>query len=283
MKKPLLITLTWMLLPLITFAQLSKKLKYSSVYIAPTINYYAPIEPYIFFDEFLTQDENLILTFQTNNSGTFVIEDQELIEVERTFTFDFPSQLIGGGMSIQILNDKFLFHEFSITQFSIFKSKTNTDYKIKDLGDSFRTVLVEGEEQKTTVFGMRYEFGKYFGNKKSPVKFGLSAGVESTFYSFKMTPNTIRRFPITAKITTIELSCIPMLSFKIAKKVTLDIKVMSNFLIADSESVRKEDPAIPKSVNSGTRTYNLPEIDLGASLVLRCQIKEAKKRKRRKG
>jgi hypothetical protein len=280
MKKPILITLTALMLPFVLSAQFGKKFKYSSIHIAASLNYYQPIEPYTFFNEYETQDRDLLLTFQTNNSGTFVIED-EIIDVKRTFTFDFPSQVLGFGMSLQILSDKSLFQELSITQLSVFKSNTLVDYQILDTMSDFRTVILQGEEQKTTVFGMRYEFGKYFGNKKSPVKFGLSAGIEPTFYRFKMIPKGIQRFPITAKITTIEISVMPTLSFKIAKKVTLDFKVISNFLVADIESVRIDDPAIPKGVNNATRNYNLPEIDLGASVVLRCQIKDAKKRPRR--
>jgi hypothetical protein len=280
-KKPSLVVLLCTFIPLAMYAQFGKKFKYSSIHIAATLNYYAPFEPYTFFDEYMTDDQDLILTFQTNNSGTFIIEDDP-INVQRTVTFDFPSQILGFGMSLQILSDKSLFQELSITQFSLFKSNSKIDYQIQNTAGYYKTVLLQGEEQKTTVFGMRYEFGKYFGNRKSPVKFGLGVGIEPTFYRFKMTPKSSRRFPITAKFTTIEMSAIPMLSFKIAKKVTLDIKIISNFLIADFESVTEDNPTRPKGVNSFARNYNLPEIDLGASLVLRCQIKDAKKRSRQR-
>ena len=104
----------------------------------------------------------------------------------------------------------------------------------------------------------------------------MSLSLEPTFYTFKMTPYSFSEFPITAKITTVEVGAIQTLSFKIGKVVFLDFKLIPNFLLADYDTVEHGDPAIAPPLRSGTRNYSLPELDLSGSIVLRAMVQEVK-------
>ena len=141
-----------------------------------------------------------------------------------------------------------------------------------------KRIALRGYKEKSFAIGWRYELGMYFGKRKTAkVRFGLSGGIEPTFYQYKRTPSTTQQYPINAKVFTIEAAVIPMLSAKLSKKITFDFKIIPNILMADFGEPIKSDPAFPSGGNKATRDYNLPEINTVFSMVLRYNFKEKKK------
>jgi hypothetical protein len=186
------------------------------------------------------------------------------------------SQSLGISGSIQFVKNSRLFHEISLTKLTSNKGSFIQEYIATDtLGEE--RYLYRGYEEKSFAIGMRYELGTYFGNKKAKIRFGLSGGIESSYFFYKRTPYSIQEFPIGAKLFTIEAAIIPMVSAKLSKKISLDIKVVPNILMADFGNITKEDPTLPKRAQAMPREYDLPEVNTTFSLVLRYNFKETKR------
>ena len=274
-KKPAILIL-FALLPLLCFSQRGKKQKGSTVYVATTLNYYPAIEPYSFFSSFMDEDRNLILEFLTANSGKFVIEEAEAVLINRENSTAFPSQLLGVGASLQVLKYSGLFHEVSLTKLSFNKSAHHIDFIVVDTAEA-RVPYTLGYDERGSAFGFRYELGKYFGDRRNSVRFGISGGFETSFYSYKKTPRDISSYPLRARIMTIEVAAIPMLTAKLSKQISMDFKVIPNMLLGDFASVEEQNPLVPLDQQAGEREYNLPEVNVAFSLLLRYVIKESKK------
>ena len=276
---PFLFLLT--LLPLTLFSQRGKWLKKQTIYGATTINYYPSLEPYAFSNTFTDEGDDLILTFLRENSGTFVIEEGEPLVVTRQRTHELPSNLLSIGASIQFISEKGTFHEVSLSKLAFSKSSYRDEYTFMDTLGDVRT-FIRGYEHKTSAFAMRYEFGKYFGDRKSSnLRFGLAGSVEPSWYTYSWEPLSSGDFKYSANLFNIEIALIPMVSAKVSKKVTFDFKLIPNMLIADFGSVKQLNPLLTAEQQMGTRTYDLPEINLAFSMLMRYQIQEAKKSRRR--
>lgn len=280
MNKLLMIFLCSLLLPATIFAQKSKKKPYSTIHVSTTLNFYPNLEPYTFFNTFSSTDDDLILNFLTSNSGTFVIEEEQTLIIDRTRVNVFPTQLFSVGASVQISNDNSFFHEISLTRLSLVKSEFLTNFTFDDAMSNPVTVS-NGYKQNASAFGFRYEYGKFFGDPKyASVRFGISGAIEPSVYFYRRTPFSSREFPIKASIYRAYISLIPMLSFKMSDKISVDLKIIPNMLVADHENVKDENPVLLERNQIGTRTYNLPEIDMAFSLLVKYIIKEPKRRQR---
>lgn len=280
MKKATLILLCLAFLPAITFGQLKKKLKSKGIYISTSLNYYPKVFAYDRDSEYEIARRQIDLFYTTPDSGVFEAEE-EVLQVERSQDVEIPSQLLGIGASIQIMNSKRLFHEMSLTKFSLSKSSDETVWVYTDTAGVSRT-NVRGYKQYSGVFAMRYEFGKYFGNRKNAkVRFGLSGAIEPAYYRFKVTPSTSQQFPLSANLLSIDLALIPMLNFRLAKKVSLDFKIIPNFLVGDFGGLRIENPVLPSIAQPIKRYYDLPEMNLAFSVLLRYEIQKARQKRRK--
>lgn len=279
MKKLLALCLIAALLPYALLAQSSKKKKGTSILASTSFNFYSPLKPYTFTKSYYAQYNDLNLTFLTQNSGTFVIEEGDSVFLTRTVTSKMPSNLVGIGASIQFRNLKNVFHEISLTKLSFSKSSHLTGYE--GLGPSGTIFyLPVSYDEKTFAFALRYEFGKYFGrNKDATFRFGLSGGFEPSFYTYYYLPRTSQDSPLDAKLLTIDLALIPMLSAKVSKHLSLDFKFIPNFLTADFGTMRQNDPSFTKRQQGGLRNYKSPDMTWAFSVQLRYMVKEAKKKR----
>ena len=276
MQNFLTLWLLFLLLPAIGWSQSRKKSNETTIKVFNSINYYPPLESYDFVSSYDLNQDVLLLTYLTANSGTFVIEPNRPVTVQRTNTQSFSSQLLGFGAGIQIINQNFTFHEISLTKLKFSKSAAQVSYLIGE--DSF---VLSGARQKSSAFGLRYEFGKYFGKKRSGLRFGLSGGIEPSVYVFKSEPASIGAYYITAKIFTLDVALIPMFLVNIDKKLSLEFKVIPNLLLADAERVRESNPLVPVSMQNSTHEYDLPEINIAFSISAKYVLKEPKKRRRK--
>ncbi|WP_367390727.1 hypothetical protein [Lewinella sp. LCG006] len=273
-------------LPFSLVAQRSKWLKKQNVRVATTFNYLPAGDPFFFTNFFSAQSDDLILNFITANSGTFIIEEGDILYFTRTKTNEAPSQILGIGASVQFMSQQATFHEFSLTKLSFFKSSFKDDYFLIDSTGNPRLVLRYGEDQQAAAYAFRYEFGKYFGDQKyGNLHFGIAGSIEPSLYTYRRTPNTNsfgQFFPFEGKIFALEVALIPMISARLSKKVTLDIKAIPNILIADFGSIKEENPIIPESQKVGLRDFDPPVVNMAFSVLLRYQIQEAKRSRRRK-
>ena len=281
MKKQLITLLFLTLLPLILFSQTKKKWRYKTVNISTTFNYYPSIEPYSTFGSYEQDNEDLILFFLTRTSGTFVIEEGDPLIIDKERTNHIPTQLLGVGASLQVINENNTFHELSLTKLSLIKSDYRIDYSTIDSTGQKILLYQYGETQRLAAFAFRYEFGRYFGRKKSAVKFGLSGSIEPSLYLYKRVPYFFD-YSSKGNLFTLDVALIPMVAIQFSKKLSLDLKIIPNLLIADYGSIQVSNPYLIPKQAKGLRDYDLPEIDLAFSILLRYQIQKAEKRRKRR-
>ena len=271
----------FVLIPFMLLAQ--KRGKYSTaINVATTFNYYSPIEKYSYSKQINTSGDKLILQYLTSTSGTFKVQEGAKIIIDQQNLIQMPSQLVGIGANIQILKGN-IFQDITLTKLISQKSSQIATYVYPDTLDQLSEIAL-GYEQQSFAIGTRYEFGRYFGDsKRSKFRFGLSGGVETTYYRFKHTPYTIREYPINTRLLIVEVALIPMLTAQLSKKITLDFKAIPNILVADFGSVKIERVDLPEHQRKIGRSYDPPEINMAFSLLLRYNIKAAKRRKRSAG
>lgn len=262
------------------FAQREKKTE-PTISISTSINYSPNIKTFNFSGEYtVDSSDDLILNFITSDSGTFVIEEGETLTVTRNNTNEFPTQLIGVGASLRIQNSNNVFQEISLTKLGFSKSKHFITYSFRRMDEQIAW-QTQGFEQKSGVIGLRYEAGKLFGRNKSKLRFGLTGGLETAYYFYNYKSLEIDHFPIKARVFNLHVSVIPMLTAKLSKKLFLDFKIVSNFLLGENTNIVEEIPFVPGNSQEGTRDYSVLEIDWIFSVQLRYNIKEPKKRRRR--
>lgn len=250
------------------------------IFTASSINYFPELPSYSFFSEIERDQDLLTLNFLTASSGTFVIEDvaSTIIDIENINKF--PTQIFNIGLSFQIRNANSVFHEFSISRFSQLKSSYVNIFSFVENSGNDRTIRI-GYDQKSFILSLRYEFGKMFGKVKSKVRFGISGLVEPSFYSYKRNVQSMQEFPINANIYSFRVGMIPSLSFKLSKKVFLDLKLIPSFLIAEFGEVRVNNPSLSLSDRNGERAFKLPELEFSSTIQIRYLLKEPKKKRRR--
>lgn len=245
-----------------------------------SINYYPVFDTYSQQTGGTTTIRDLFLFFQTPTTGIFEVEDERGVDYEIDYNYELHSPQLGAGMSMQWVNEDEVFHELSLTRLSFGKSSYRRDFIYTD-SLSNRIPVTTGFEQSSFILAFRYEYGKYFGDpRRSGLRFGLSGGLEPTLYSYNFTPLSSAQFPLQARIMTLELSISPMVEARLSKRAFLDLKLTPNILLADFGSVRVENPILTQDQQKLSRTYDPPEINLAASVVLRYVIKERKRGKR---
>ncbi|MEM8907509.1 MAG: hypothetical protein AAGD05_06655 [Bacteroidota bacterium] len=261
MNKLFLLGLLCLLLPGLAFSQKKRKKKKSTVInLAVSFNLYPAIEPYQHTTSF------------RNFENRFSV---------RTVNMELPSQRLGIGFGVQIVKNNTLFHEISLTRLSYNESKHTI---ARELFDSINPGGIEdgtGASQTAFTLGLRYEFGGYFGKKDAAIRFGLSGGIEPSFFASRRRPEGILEFANQARIYNLEVAVIPHLALRLSKKVSLDFKVVPNILLAYHERVEELNPAIARDNRRATRRFASPDINTTFSLLLRYQIKAPKKRRRR--
>jgi len=281
MKKRLLLSVLSALLPLLCQSQVKKYEKSPSIHASTAINYYPAMKPYRFFSPYNAKFGDLILKYLTPSSGTFTIEEGDSVELERVHTNHFSSQVLGIGASIQVRKPTGVFHEVTLTRLSAQKSSNLISYVRQDNFGNPVTVSRFGYEEQSFAFAFRYEAGKYFGDEKAKFRFGLSAGLEPSFYWVKRTPLSSQEYPVNATILALDFSVIPTFSFALSKKLGLDFKAIPNALVGDIGKVSQNNPTLPKAGQAGgKRTYKSPDVSLAFSVLLRYTIKESARGKK---
>ena len=249
------------------------------IFTASSLNLYPALESYTFFKDIDAEQDRAILTFLTENSGIFVIEGFPL-KIESEHSNKLPSQIVNIGASFQTKKRNGLFQEIALSRLSSFKSSNIKTYIFEDtLGR--KNTLAAGYNQKSFVMSLRYEYGKMFKKGRSSFQFGVSGIIEPTFYTYQREEVSAQDFSINASIFALSVAVAPTLSWKLSKKVFLDVKLIPKFLLADFGAVRIKDPSLSPEQKKGTREYNLPEIDFATTLQLRYMLKEPKRKRRR--
>jgi hypothetical protein len=278
--KQALFTLFVLLFMMSSLLAQSRKKKGTTFFAATTVNYYPALAPYTFERTYEVEDRNIILNYISSNSGKFIIEEGETLTVVEQTIINWPSQLYGIGASVQAIQGNGITHELSLTKLSFSKSSYVQNFSYTDSLGNVQSFSA-GVEENSSAFAFRYEIGKYFGDPKyAKVRFGLTGGIESSFYSYNRKPLVFNEFPVEGRLVTLQLSLIPVVSAKLSKVITLDVKAIPNFLIADFGQLNLTRPDLPKSQQQFSRDYDLPEMDLAFSILLRYKFKEPKRRRR---
>jgi hypothetical protein len=257
----------------------AQKKSEKSIYTSSSINFYPELKPYSFLNTIELSQNNLILNFLTANSGTFIIDTISTPNVPNENINKFPSQIFNLGTSIQISKDHSTFHEISLSRFSRNKSSYENTYLLTDNLGNKRLISI-GYRQKSFILSLRYEYGKMFGYKKNSFRFGLSGFFEPTFYTYKREVTSVQDYPIKATIFSFSVGIVPMASFKLSKRVFLDLKIMPRILLGEYSNVTVNNPILAPDDRKGGRELDFPEIDIAGSVQMRYLLKETKKRRK---
>lgn len=248
------------------------------IYASSSLNFYPEFKPYSFYRTVELSRNRAILSYITQNSGTFVI-DSTFSTLDDENIVIFPSPTFNIGASIRFTKDYSTFHEISLTRLSRSKSSNTNTYFITDtLGNT--NIQYDGYSQKSFAMTMRYEFGKMFGYKKNRFRFGLSGFFEPSLFTYSQVVLSPQNYPIKATIFSFNVGIIPMASIQLSKKVFLDIKVAPRMLLGNYSNVTVNNPILTRDQQKSTRELDFPEIDLTGSLQIRYMIKENKKRRK---
>ena len=128
--------------------------------------------------------------------------------------------------------------------------------------------------------GVRYEFGKYFGERRRApnLRFGLSGALEATYFHYRRLYVNSFDPPIKADLLAVELSIIPVFSLQATEPLLIDLKFVPNMLIADFGQVKIERAVVPDRQNIATRDYNPPDLNWVIGLHLRYVVKASRRR-----
>ena len=137
-----------------------------------------------------------------------------------------------------------------------------------------------GYQQSSFTFAFRYTLGKYFGDDKSPVRFGISGAIEPVFFRYRRSPYHVREYPLKASIFQLYLSIIPSLRIRFSDKVALEGKVLPSMLMGSYEKVREENPVLLEFQKKGEAAPSGSNLHFAASLALRYQLFKPRKRRR---
>ncbi len=250
-----------------------------SIYTSSSINFYPELKSYSFLNTIELSQDRLILNFLTANSGNFVIDTTLSRNVKNENINKFPSQIFNLGTSVRISKDHTTFHEISLSRFSRSKSSNENTYLVLDSLEDTRIISI-GYEQKSFIMSLRYEYGKMFGYKKNNFRFGLSGFFEPTFYTYKREVTSSREYPIKATIFSFSVGIVPMASFKLSKRVFLDLKIMPRILLGEYSNVTVNNPTLSPDDQKGGRELDFPEIDVAGAIQIRYLLKENKKRRK---
>lgn len=249
-----------------------------SIYTSSSINYYPALKPYSFINTFERDQSNLVLNFLSSNSGEFVI-DTSTQTVRKENINKFPSQSFNIGMSIRVSKDHSSFHEISLSRFSSSKSSYDDNYVVTDSLGRDNYIFI-GYQQKSFILSLRYEYGKMFGYKKNNFRFGLSGFFEPTFYSYSRKVTSSQDFPIKATIFSFSVGVIPAATFKLSKRVSLDLKIIPRILLGEFSNVTTNNPSLSPDDQKTEREFDFPEIDIAGSIQVRYLLKETKKKRK---
>ena len=250
-----------------------------SIYTSSSINFHPELKSYSFFKTIELNQDKVILSFITSNSGTFVIDTTSFPNVSNENINKFPSQIFNLGTSIQFSKDHSSFHEITLSRFSRSKSSYENTYLLTDnLGNKRLTSI--GYRQKSFILSLRYEYGKMFGYKKNSFRFGLSGFFEPTFYTYSREVTSVQDYPIKATIFSFNIGIVPIASFKLSKRVFLDLKVIPRILLGEYSNLNVNNPTLSPDDQKGGRELKFPEIDIAGSIQIRYLLKEIKKRRK---
>lgn len=257
----------------------AQKKSEKSIYTSSSINFYPELKSYSFLKTIELNQDKVILSFITSNSGTFVVDTVSSPSVPNETINKFPSQIFNLGASIQISKDHSTFHEISLSRFSRSKSSYVDTYLLTDnLGNKRLTSI--GYRQKSFILSLRYEYGRMFGYKKNSFRFGLSGFFEPTFYTYKREVTSVQDYPIKATLFSFSVGIVPTGSFKLSKKVFLDLKVMPRILLGEYSNVTVNNPTLSPDDQKGGRELDFPEVDIAGAIQIRYLLKETKKRRK---
>jgi len=107
-----MVLLALLMMPEISYAQRSRKKKEPTIFVSSMIHYFSTNETFQFSRSFGSNNRDLVLTYLTANSGTFVVESDLGLVIETVQNYRIPLPLLTIGASLQIVKESRVFHLF---------------------------------------------------------------------------------------------------------------------------------------------------------------------------
>ena len=250
----------------------------TAINVSTAINYNPASRPYFLQRNFQYNGDNIELTYLTENSGTFIEEDLG-ISVEEQNTINTLSHLLGLSTSVQFVKSSGLFHELTLTSLSYAKAQHVSAYTLRDSLDEVITTFDRFTEVRHFIIGGRYEVGRYLG-RDAPVRIGFSGGISYNYQKYSFLPSLGAGSPITGSISILNLVIAPMMLVKFSDKVFAELKILPNMLLANFDRVILDSPILLEREKLFELDYDPPSFQVGASLMLKYQIKTPRRRRR---
>jgi len=246
MKKQLVVFILIMTFPVMLQSQRSRRISGNSTKLSFSFNYNSNSIFYTTFDSFTSDNRTLILDYLTPVSGTFEVVDLDSITIDRSRTINFPQQIINIGFGIQFLKKNGTYHEFSLTELYFGSSEDFTRVKISDLDENVIDEFFLGTNEKYLRLGIRYEYGKYFGDiDVGRMIFGLGVAAAPKYLSYNSEVFSSTQFPVSSKIFSFNLAFVPSLFVKFSDHISMDMKLLPNYELFTIERAKQLNPFDP--------------------------------------
>ncbi len=254
-------------------------------HLTTSLNYYEGLSKYNYFTELSWNDRDLILTFLTPVSGTFVIENETELDFLASYNNVFPTQQLSLGFGFQVTYKKW-FHEFTVSRVSYSKTEKVTNYRF-DLNNGEPPEEYTGGDDFTIFsFGLRYETGKLFNvqNDKT-VNFGIGLLIDQSFHSFDRKEFASNEFGVGGTLYEIEMGLVPRLHFKVDKRLSYEVKLIPSFLIISASSIKTLNPNVDLNRQRLVKENENgdAEFRVGGSIGLKYRINDIESGRRRRG
>ncbi len=274
----ILLTLSY----LTSFSQSRKKdLKEKRVNIISQISYNSFEEEFGWNYAYKISREDYNLTFLTSNSGTFEVEEDSLILAE-AYLISLPSRSISAGFGIQFVNEKNIYQTISIP--TLFMSESNVENVVRrqNIDDPSKyTEYRLSQKVKNLSIALRYDVGKYAGNIKKGMEFGLGAFIEP-YFIHQITEYDNRRNGISGVLALINTGLNLSTSIKMGRKTFIDFNVSPFFRIGNIRNYQNDNPNFAPDFLEKTKLTSNSTVHLSASIMLKYGLKESDNRRRRR-
>jgi hypothetical protein len=112
-------------------------------------------------------------------------------------------------------------------------------------------------EETGSSYSLRYEYGKFLGDKEKPINFLLSAGINPYYVQLEYTPDLSNGIYSAETYYGFALNATPRLYFKLNRHFNIDLNLPLRIYNFQKAYYRQDNPILPERQQRVTKTNHL--------------------------